>query len=83
MDVDGNDNSPEWGYCTAHGCKNAAFPIWYAGDYPDDPDLLLCEVHIGAEIARLREALRQCAQMFTIKGARKIVRDALGDEYEP
>ena len=55
MDVNGNDNQPEWGYCTANGCTEAAFPIWESGAYPDDPDLLLCETHIGAEIARLRD----------------------------
>lgn len=79
MDVNGNDNQPEWGYCTDPGCTEAAFPIWLSGGFPDDPDLLLCETHIGAEIARLREALRHAARMFTIKGARKIVADALGE----
>lgn len=83
MDVNGNDNEPEWGYCTAPDCREAAFPIWLSGEYPDDPDLLLCERHIGAEIARLRAALRQCARMFTIRGARQVVKDALGEEYEP
>lgn len=57
MDVHGNDNTPEWGFCTAPGCTNAAYPIWLSGEYPDDPDLLLCETHIGAEIARLRTLL--------------------------
>jgi hypothetical protein len=57
MDVNGNDNQPEWGWCNAPDCKNAASPIWLSGDYPDDPDLLLCDRHIGAEIARLRKTL--------------------------
>lgn len=33
----------------------------------------------ATEIARLREAMRQAAQMFTIKGARKIIADAIGE----
>jgi hypothetical protein len=80
MDVDGNDNQPEWGYCTAEDCQEAALPIWLEGGYPDDADLFLCQDHIGAEIARLRAALRQCAQMKTIRGARRIVSDALGED---
>jgi len=79
IDADGNDNQPEWGYCTTPDCTNAAYPIWLSGEYPDDPDLFLCDRHIGAEIARLREALRQAARMFTIIGARKIIADALGE----
>jgi hypothetical protein len=79
MDVDGNDNQPEWGYCTAEGCQEAALPIWLEGGCPDDADLFLCQDHIGTEIARLRAALRQCAQMKTIRGARRIVADALGE----
>ncbi len=53
IDVNGNDNTPEWGYCTTQGCKEAAFPIWLSGGPPDDPDLLLCETHIGLHIAKL------------------------------
>lgn len=80
MDVDGDDNEPEWGYCTAEGCTEAALPIWLSGDFPDDPDLFLCIKHIGAEIVRLTEALEQAARMKTIIGARRIVADALGKE---
>lgn len=36
-----------------------------------------------AEIARLTEALKHAARMFTIKGARRIVADALGKEGGP
>jgi hypothetical protein len=50
IDVNGNDNQPEWGYCTVAGCKEAAFPIWFSGGEPDDPDLYLCPTHIGARI---------------------------------
>jgi hypothetical protein len=53
LDVNGNDNSPEWGWCRTEGCKEEAFPIWKTGDYPDDPDLLLCPKHIGELIADL------------------------------
>jgi hypothetical protein len=55
IDVNGFDNSPEWGTCKAEGCHEDAYPIWESGAYPDDPDLLLCEMHIGREIARLRD----------------------------
>lgn len=53
MDVDGNDNSPEWGYCTYPGCREAALPIWLSGGYPSDPDLLRCDRHIGSLINAL------------------------------
>lgn len=60
LDVNGYDNQPEWGYCHKEGCKEEAFPIWKSGDYPDDPDLLLCPKHIGLLIgdrdAKLRRA---------------------------
>ena len=56
MDVHGNDNTPEWGWCKHDGCREAALPIWLSGDYPDDPDLLLCPKHIGEHIAHLHEA---------------------------
>lgn len=54
LDVNGCDNRPEWGYCKNDGCKEEAFPIWTRGDYPDDPDLLLCPKHIGELIDNLR-----------------------------
>lgn len=151
LDVNGNDNTPEWGYCSAEGCREGAFPIWKSGDAPDDPDLLLCPTHLGRligqqeadaaalreaiegileddsayvslddqrrrwpermkaaqtalgqgagarlldeiaashkanreaarEIARLREAMWHAARMFTIKGARNIIEQAIGKE---
>lgn len=115
IDVNGDDNTPEWGTCKAEGCKEDAFPIWLAGEYPDDPDLLLCPKHIGArilheetarnawtvigaraddlksalesqlgtalaEIARLEAALRMAAGMKSIKGARRVVAEALGEK---
>ena len=52
-DVDGNDNQPEWGYCTYPGCTRAALPIWLSGEYPDDADLYFCEQHIGTKIKNL------------------------------
>lgn len=54
IDVNGNDNQPEWGYCDAPGCPEPAYPLWYAGGPPDDPDLLLCDRHIGARILQLQ-----------------------------
>ena len=53
IDVNGNDNRPEWGWCKTEGCKEEAFPIWLSGDWPDEPDLLLCPKHIGLHIASL------------------------------
>jgi len=53
MDVHGNDNTPEWGYCKTPGCNEPAEPLWFSGDFPDDPDLLLCYKHTGAYIAAL------------------------------
>jgi hypothetical protein len=50
MDADGNDNTPEWGYCTYAGCREAATPIWLSGEYPDDPDVLRCPTHLGSLI---------------------------------
>lgn len=64
IDVNGNDNTPEWGYCTVKGCEEEAFPIWTSGEYPDDPDLSLCPTHIGARLFELRavaEAARSLA----------------------
>jgi hypothetical protein len=47
MDADGNDNTPEWGYCQAEkGCKEAAMPLYDIGTtYPNDPSMLLCPAH--------------------------------------
>lgn len=46
MDVDGNDNMPEWGYCTHPGCTYAAIPCYLPGNLPpDDPDDFLCADH--------------------------------------
>lgn len=51
MDVHGNDNTPEWGYCQVEGCKNDAIPCYLPdSDYGvDDPDALLCAEHCGDE----------------------------------
>lgn len=57
IDVNGNDNQPEWGYCTVPDCGEEAFPIWTSGEYPDDPDLYLCPTHIGARILELEKEL--------------------------
>lgn len=51
------DRGPEWGYCKVDGCDGEAFPLWLSGDYPDDPDLLLCPTHIGAHIAKAKTDL--------------------------
>ena len=59
VDVNGNDNAPEWGFCTVQGCREAAYPIWYSGGFPDEPDLLFCDTHIGARIATLERALKE------------------------
>lgn len=45
MDVNGNDNTPEWGYCRVAGCPNDAIPCYDSGGPPDDPDDLLCADH--------------------------------------
>lgn len=65
IDVNGYDNTPEWGYCTTPGCKEEAFPIWKSGDYPDDPDLLLCPKHLGLLIGDLS---RQIGEQNTTIG---------------
>lgn len=64
IDVDGNDNQPEWGYCTYPGCTHAALPIWLSGSYPDDADLFLCEDHIGSKINALMVLLRTAVDMI-------------------
>lgn len=62
MDVHGNDNTPEWGYCRhPDGCREDALPLWLSGDFPDDPDLRLCQKHIGLHIARLEDLLGTAA----------------------
>lgn len=47
MDVNGNDSSPEWGYCQVEGCREPAIPCWLPdSDYGvDEPDDLLCANH--------------------------------------
>ena len=46
MDVDGNDNTPEWGYCDKEGCKEPAIPCYLPYNMPpDDPDDCLCVDH--------------------------------------
>lgn len=72
IDVNGNDNQPEWGYCHAPKCKEPAYPIWYSGGFPDDPDLLLCEAHIGARMLDLEktcEAFRIGQRAWVERGA--------------
>lgn len=50
MDVNGNDNTPYWGYCQKEGCSNAAIACYMSGNYPpDEPDDLLCADHCGDE----------------------------------
>jgi hypothetical protein len=60
--VSDRDNTPEWGTCKAPGCKEPAYPIWYTGGEPDDPDLLLCEAHIGARILELETARKAATE---------------------
>jgi hypothetical protein len=46
MDVHGNDNTPEWGYCTKDGCEQAAMPFWLPdNEPPNDPDGFYCAEH--------------------------------------
>lgn len=65
IDVNGNDNTPEWGYCTVAGCEEAAFPIWLSGEEPDDPDLYLCPKHIGARILHEQTARNAYQELAT------------------
>lgn len=60
MDVDGNDNTPAWGYCTYPGCTHAAIPLWLSGGFPDDPDLRLCHTHIESRMNGALVLLRAC-----------------------
>lgn len=48
------DDGPEWGYCKSPGCNEPAEPLWFAGSFPDDPDLLCCYKHTGLFIGALR-----------------------------
>lgn len=78
IDVNGNDNTPEWGYCTVEGCKEEAFPIWLSGGYPDDPDLYLCPTHIGARILHEETARKAYEELATRAEAdAAALRDAL------
>lgn len=46
MDANGNDNTPEWGYCTVEGCAGEAIPCYLPGTMPpDEPDDCLCVDH--------------------------------------
>lgn len=51
MDVHGNDNTPEWGYCQVEGCANEAIPCWLPDSRygEDDPDDRLCAEHCQDE----------------------------------
>lgn len=72
IDVNGNDNQPEWGYCAVGGCPEPAYPIWYSGGFPDDPDLLLCDQHSSARILELEkecEALKIGQRAWVERGA--------------
>ncbi len=69
IDADGNDNQPEWGYCTYPGCTHAALPIWLSGEYPDDADLFLCEQHIGSKINALMVLLQSVLDRHVQLGA--------------
>jgi len=83
IDVNGYDNSPEWGTCKAEDCKEDAFPIWLAGDYPDDPDLLLCPKHIGARILRAETAQKAWTEIGArgqgVADAARALRQAIAD----
>jgi len=56
-------DGPEWGYCTETDCKEDAMPFWLSGDYPDEPDMLLCYKHIGSHVAKLRSALEHISDV--------------------
>lgn len=50
IDANGNDNTPEWGYCQTEGCKEPAIPCYLSGSGPpDEPDDLLCAEHCTDE----------------------------------
>lgn len=61
--VDVNDNTPEWGWCRTKGCPEPAEPFWFTGEYPDDPDLLLCYKCIGRRMGHLI-ALADAVQLY-------------------
>lgn len=69
MDVNGNDNAPEWGWCTYPGCGEAAMPIWLSGEFPDDPDYLLCPQHIGSRLNAALVLLRACHMRLDALGS--------------
>lgn len=75
MDVHGNDNTPEWGWCETEGCKEPALPLWFSGGFPDDADLFLCHDHIGKRMGAL------VAYLAEIKEAAWIVQDDKGTRY--
>ena len=64
IDVNGNDNQPEWGWCRGPESDNEAMPIWFGGDPDDDPDLLLCLDCIGLEIAQLHSVIDRAARQL-------------------
>ena len=64
IDVNGNDNQPEWGLCRGPECDNEAMPIWFGGDPDDDPDLLLCLQCIGVEFADLHSVIIRAARQL-------------------
>ena len=64
IDVNGNDNQPEWGWCRAPECENEAMPIWFEGGPDGDPDLLLCPDCIGLEIVHLRSVIARVARQL-------------------
>ena len=79
MDVHGNDNTPEWGYCKTPGCNEPAEPLWFSGDFPDDPDLLLCYKHTGAYIGDMlteRRALCDILSAPTVTTAGQTLAEA-------
>jgi hypothetical protein len=64
MDVHGNDNTPEWGWCKTEGCGEPAEPLWFSGGFPDDPDLLLCYEHTGQYVGALRAAITEAHRIL-------------------
>lgn len=64
MDVNGNDNNPEWGWCKHDGCSEPAEPLWFTREYPDDPDLLLCYKHTGEWVGDLVKERNEARRML-------------------
>jgi hypothetical protein len=58
------DNTPEWGYCTTEGCRQAALPIWFTDDNLGDPDLSLCHRHTGLLMKEMFDTLRMLVWGF-------------------